>query len=555
MRYERHTRGQNFFALDANLQDLLGRGLGAAYERWRETLVSFGAWVGDAVDAEAAYTDRHGRPVLEVYDGDGELVNRVRHNPAWDEVSREAYRRGVVGLNYLDDPAPFAVTFAMGYLLSQSDVSLHCPVTMTGAVAFVLDRYAPSALRQRYLADLVRMDGHALTGGTWVTELHGGSDVGATTTTAGADRRGLGWRLDGLKWFASNVDGGLAITTARPAGAADGSAGLGLYLVPLTLDDGSPNPLRMRRLKDKLGTCGIATAEVELAATQAAEIAAPPEGFKMMMEALGFSRIHNAMASAGLQRRAFLEAVSFASHRQAFGRRVLDYPMVRDQVLDILVELEADTALAFAAARAFDGMLADRTETHWLRLTTALAKYRTAEHANTACRAAIEIIGGNGYTYDLVTPRLLRDAQVTTVWEGPANIQALEVVRMIGNRSPGFEAFERRIKEIVVSLARPGRSRRPARRRARGVPRRGGAGAHERRGGGTPHRPLDGAHGRYARRRAAGRRSRLRSPAGRRAQIDPCREIYGQAFYAAAAPRHRAGRGSRSPPFRSFGGL
>ena len=449
MRYEPDMRGQNFFALDTNLHAVLRRADGAAFERWRETLSAFGAWVGDEVDAEATYTDRLGRPTLESYDRDGEPVNRVHHNPLWETVSREVYRRGAVGLNYGDQPAPFLITFAMGYLLSQADVSLHCPVTMTGAVAFVLDRFAPETVRRRYLGELTRMDGAAQTAGTWATELHGGSDVGASTTVA----RGTGdsVRLDGLKWFVSNVGGDLAAATARPEGAAAGSAGLGLYLVPARLEDGSPNRFRVRRLKDKLGTCGIPTGEVELADTHAIEIAPPPQGFKLMMEALGFSRIHNAMASAGLQRRAFLEAISFADHRVAFGRTITDYPMVRDELLRIVVELEADTALAFSAARAFDAAAADEAERPWLRLATALAKHRTAEHANTTCRAAIEIIGGNGYVDDRVTPRLLRDAQVTTVWEGPANIQALEVLRMIGERYPGYDAFSERLETIVAS--------------------------------------------------------------------------------------------------------
>ena len=453
MRYERDTRGQNFFALDPNLQGILKAGAGGDPETWRETLSAFGAWVGDEVDAEAEQTDRFARPVLESYDRDGVLANHIRHDPAWDAVSREVYERGIVGLNYGDAPAPFLLTFAMGYLLSQADVSLHCPVAMTGAMAYVLERFAPREIKQRYLPELVRRDGRALTGGTWVTERQGGSDVGANQTTARlADGGpGLDWRLTGLKWFVSNVDGGLALVTARPQEAPEGTAGLGFYLVPRRLDTGEANPLRIRRLKDKLGTCGVATAEVDLTETHAAEVAPPPEGFKLMMEALGFSRLHNAMASCGLQRRAFLEVMSFASHRVAFGRPLLDHAMVRTDVLRLLAELEAGCALAFEAARAFDTALADDGYRPWLRLATALAKYQTAEDANAACRTAIEVIGGNGYTYDFVTPRLLRDAQVMTVWEGPANIQALEVLRMLGDRHHGFEAFTRRIETCCAA--------------------------------------------------------------------------------------------------------
>ena len=454
MKYDRETRGQNFYALDANLKQILARMAPVALEKWDATLSDFGAWVGGAVDEEAHYTDRHGRPVLEAYSADGELVNRIRHNPAWEAVSREVYQRGAVGLNYGDDPAPYLITFAMGYLLTQSDVSLHCPVTMTGAVAYVLDRFAPDDVRKKYRHELTRMDGKALTGGTWATELHGGSDIGGTTTVARTE--GDHVRLTGLKWFTSNANGGLALATARPEGAPQGTKGLGLYLVPTHLDDGTPNSMRFRRLKDKLGTCGVPTGEIDLMDAWAVEVAPPPKGFKLMMEALEFSRIQNSMAAIGLQRRAFLEAVSYMSHREAFGSPVFSYPMVRAELVKMLLQLESGCALAFEAARSFDDAhvtdLSDADgDRAWMRMVTALAKYQTAEDANVVCRAAIELIGGNAYTYDYATPRLLRDAQVLTVWEGPANIQALEVLRMIGNRYPGFESLAARIDGILAA--------------------------------------------------------------------------------------------------------
>ncbi len=452
MKYDSHTRGQNFFDLDRNLHGLLQRLDAGAFAKWRDHLSGFGAWVGSTLDEEAEFTDRWGRPELDAYDRDGNRTNHIRQNPLWEAASEEIYRRGVVGLNYVDDPAPYLVTFTMGYLTSQADVSLHCPVTMTGAVAHVLDRFAPAAVREKYLHQLTRMDGKALTGGTWATELHGGSDVGATTTVA--QRDGDSFRLTGLKWFTSNANGGLAVATARPEGAPEGSKGLGLYLVPTHLDDGSLNPMRLRRLKDKLGTCGVPTGEIDLIDSYAVEIAPPPLGFKLMMEALEFSRIQNAVASAGLQRRAFLEAVSYCAHRSAFGHVITRYPMVQDELLKILVQQEAGLALTFEAAKAFqdahvtDLESEDNQARTWMRVATALAKYQTAEQANHACRAAIEIIGGNAYTYDYCLPRLLRDAQVTTVWEGPANIQALELLRLLGNRYAGLEAFEARVGGI-----------------------------------------------------------------------------------------------------------
>src|ERR1700747_3501545 len=155
---------RNFFDEDRELQRALGQELRPAAARWHEAVSSFGAWVASDVDRAAAYTDRQAPPVLQAYDADGRIANRIVKNPAWEAVSREAYRRGAVGLNYGEGPAPFLVTFAMGYLLSQADVALHCPVTMTGALAYVLDRHAPAAVKARYLHSLTRMDGHALSG-------------------------------------------------------------------------------------------------------------------------------------------------------------------------------------------------------------------------------------------------------------------------------------------------------------------------------------------------------------------------------------------------------
>jgi len=450
---------RNYWASDANAKATLARLAPVAANRWSSALDDFGAWVASEVEAEADYTDRHGRPRLESYDRDGRLVNRIVTNPLWDACSAEVYRRGAVGLNYGADRAPYALTFAMGYLLSHADVSLHCPVTMTGAVAYVLDRFAPPKVRARWLPELTRRDGRALSAGTWATERHGGSDIGATTTVAKRD--GVDWRLDGLKWFTSNVTGGLAVATARPEGAPAGSKGLGLYLVPTHLDDGAPNPMRVRRLKEKLGTCGVPTGEVDLSGTWAAEVAPPPEGFRLMMEALEFSRIHNALSSAGLHRRAFLEALGYCERREAFGGVVARYPMVQDELLKLLVQLEASVALAFEAAAAFDRAHetpiaeADNERRAWLRLAVALAKYRTAEEVNVAARSAIELIGGNGYTADHVTPRLLRDAQVLTVWEGPANIQALELLRLLDPRYGAFELFRRRVAAAVEASGSP----------------------------------------------------------------------------------------------------
>ncbi|TVQ83869.1 MAG: acyl-CoA dehydrogenase [Micavibrio sp.] len=450
--YPQETRGGNFFDTDRNLHEILERIAPDLLKDHKNRLSDFGEWVAGDLDRQAEYSDRHAPPKLETYNKHGERTGRVIFNPSYEKEHQEAYRKGAIGLAFGDDPAPHLLSFTMGYMLSQSDISVHCPVTMTGAVAYVLEHFAPDAVRDKYLPELTRMDGKTKTGGTWATELHGGSDVGATTTRAGKTGKDGKVKLNGLKWFTSNATSGLALATARPEGAPEGSKGLGLYLIPSHLDDGRENSYHIRRLKDKLGTKGLATGEIDLADTEAIEIAPPPYGLKIMMEALEYSRIHNAVGAAGAHRRAFLEQMSWASHREAFGHKIDKYPMVREQLLNTMTTLEAGTALAFEAAKAFDDALEDDAHRPWLRISTALAKYKTAEYAVQAGKNSIEMVGGNGYTEEFPTARLFRDAMVLPVWEGPANIQALELLRMVAGKENGDEVFLNKIGAIADGM-------------------------------------------------------------------------------------------------------
>lgn len=449
--YSAETRGENFFEKDNNLIRTLERIDTDLLDRHYAALVSFGAFVGDKLDAQASYSDRHANPRLETHTKTGIKQSTVVFNKDYADCHAEAYRRGMIGLAFQDqDPQPHLLSFTMGYLLSQADISTHCPVTMTGAVAYVLDKYAPKDVRDEYLHQLTTMAGDAKTGGTWCTELHGGSDIGATTTRAVVDGDKI--RLYGLKWFTSNANSGLALATARPEGAAEGSKGLGLYLVPSHLKDGSANGYNIRRLKDKLGTKGLATGEIDLEGAEVIEIAPPPHGLKMMMEALEYSRVHNAMAAAGASRRAFFEAASWADHRKAFGKEIAQFPMVQNELIDLMLRTEAGTALAFEAAKSFDIAQGDASQKPWLRMATALAKYKTAEDAVQSSKKALELVGGNGYTEEFPTARLYRDAMVLTVWEGPANIQALELLRMIGGKEQGDQIFIEKIRKISDAL-------------------------------------------------------------------------------------------------------
>lgn len=446
------VRGLNFYLTDPVLRRLLANAWAPPQrERAEAVLARLGQLAGTLIDEQAEYTDRFARPRLVTHDRDGNPANQVDYNPLLAEARRRTYGLGVVGHCYGPDPLPPTFHFSAVYLISQADTGLACPVTLTGATAHVLARHGTEVQKERYLPGLtVREPRPYLEGATWVTEKQGGSDVGANSTAAIQGSDGT-WQLVGEKWFCSNADADVALVTARPQGAPPGTKGLALFVVPRVLPDGRLNSYRIRRLKDKLGTISVATGEIELSRADAELVAPPPDGFRLMMEALQFSRIDNAFGSAGLMRRAFLEAAVYAARRHAFGGLLIDYPMVQETLMDMLAEWEAGLLLAFEAGVAWERWLArdEPAAAGWQRLVTALAKYRTAEDAVRNASRAIEILGGNGYVEEFPTARLLRDAQVMPVWEGPANIQALEVLRALSPKLDAGRVFIERIKGIL----------------------------------------------------------------------------------------------------------
>lgn len=453
MRYAEYQQGEglNWWETDPNLQQTVARYTSPEMMAWaRPHLSRFGELCGTQVSPRADFTDRQeGRPRLISYDRQGEEISRVLYNPGYLQTVADVYGSGIVAWRHnKPDSAPGkvapAVTFAMGYMVSMAESGYYCPVVLTAACAYVLERHASPALRERYLPGLTATDPDQLRqGATWLTEKTGGSDVGAITTIAKQD--GDHWRLTGEKWFASNADAPIALVLARPEGAPAGTAGLALFLVPQTRPDGSRNRCRIRRLKEKLGVIAVPSGEVLLEGAEGYLIGQPGQGFKMMMEALNLSRVMNAIGSAGLARRAVLECLIYTSQRIAFGKPLNQHPLMRVNLLDMQVEQEAITALAFRAADCFE-----RSEPLH-RLLIPIAKARCADRAVKIARMGIECFGGNGYIEEYVMPRLLRDAQVLTVWEGPENILALDCLRVMATRGAGelFDEIERRLAGVT----------------------------------------------------------------------------------------------------------
>lgn len=450
------TRRINAYEDDKNLQALLSSYSRNFLSEHEADLTALGGWVMDELDEVSAYSSHDAPPYIDPRKViDGEMHGKVHVNKRFEAARQKAYGFGGIAKSFDDqNPQPYFLGFLHGYFLSHSSIDVHCEYTMTGADAYTLEKWAPQDVKDKYLPELTRMDGQTKTGGTWATEERGGSDVGqATRTTVTAQPDGS-VTLNGVKWFASNASGQITLATARVPGAGDDYKALGLYLVPGEKPDGTENSY-YARLKDKLGTKGLATAEIHLEDAYAVEVVAPPKGLAAMMTALEYSRIHNAVSAAGITHRALLEARTWAEHRTAFGKNLIDHVMIRQNLLDMVMQHEAATALAFEAAINFDIADKDPHEAPWLRLVTALAKHRTADQSSWATELAKRIVGGNGVDERFPVARQLRDASVLPVWEGPTNIQALEILRILTKQPELVSTFSEFVSDIAADVPAP----------------------------------------------------------------------------------------------------
>ncbi|MCP1143578.1 acyl-CoA dehydrogenase family protein [Lysinibacillus endophyticus] len=434
----------NFFEKDDTLHKILEQMLDSEFLDYAQReLQDFGALVAGEIDERAKHTDREGEPRLKRYNKYGEEVSEIWVNEGYKKTIQQTYNTGIVGYVHKEIPqlgnkGNYVYSFAQGYLLSQAEPGFYCPVTLTMATAYLLDHYADDSLKARFLPHVCSTgEVELFEGATFLTERQGGSDVGANVVEARFD--GENYRLYGEKYFASNAGMcGVAMVLARIEGAKPGSKGLTLFAVPWKKEDGSVNGLRIRRLKDKLGVRAVPSGEVEFDGALAYVVGDPNKGIYYMLEALNLSRICNAVASVGIMRRAFLEAKQYVSNRSAFGNVLTNYPMIQDSLSKFAAKVHVEVATTFDLIQLYDVVSSGKgteKETILNRLKIAIVKKETAEQAVKFASEAIELHGGNGYIEDFVTPRLLRDAQVLTVWEGTANILALEVIRLVNKHN------------------------------------------------------------------------------------------------------------------------
>jgi alkylation response protein AidB-like acyl-CoA dehydrogenase len=433
--------GLDWYAVDPNLGSLLDRLLPDPDDRAfaEEHVARYGVLCGGDLARRAEVTDKHG-PVLRRYDRWGHEVDVVEHHPTWLASKGDLVRAGFTGLPYhAGRPVPAVLTAALAYLVCQAETAIYCGLGMTAGAADIVERFAPDEVRDELLARLTSADpATAWEGGMFLTERQGGSDVGANTTRAVPD--GAEWRLHGEKHFCSNVDAEVFIVLARPDGAPPGARGLATFIVPRLGPDGTANGFRIRRLKPKLGTTGVPTAEVALEGARA-WMARPPtadggaassRGLTTMMEMVNGSRYGVAVMGLGIHRRSFLEAAIYAARREQWGQRIDRYPLVRETLVELLVALEAAAALTFECAAATRGPVDEDEGRRLRRILVPVAKVRATREAIGAASQALEVFGGNGYMEDWPMARQLRDAQCHTIWEGTENICCLDVRRAMG---------------------------------------------------------------------------------------------------------------------------
>jgi alkylation response protein AidB-like acyl-CoA dehydrogenase len=453
-------RGMNFFTIDAGLRQLLPIYLDAdAHTRLTPHFERLGALAGGRLDELAAIADKH-PPVLHARDRLGRDEDWIEYHPAYREMESIAFadfqfhamshRGGVLGL---EEPLPPVAKYVLQYLFVQAEFGLMCPISVTDTSIHLIRRYGSDELKERLLPRMLSADPAVQWKGTqFMTEKAGGSDVGAIETVA---RRDDGvWRLYGEKWFCSHADADVALLLARPAGAAAGTAGLALFALPRRLEDGTRNSYRIVRLKDKLGTRSMASGEIRLEGAVAYPVGELGNGFKQMLDQVNLSRLSHGVRAAAMMRRCLNEALRAARGRSAFGRAVADYPLMRRQLIKLMVPTEQALSMVLFAADAMGRAQAGSPEAvQLLRFLTPLIKFRACRDNIEVATAAMEARGGNGYIEEWMTARLVRDAHVGVLWEGTSNIIALDLIGRAVGKVGAHRALAQRLSEKLEQVA------------------------------------------------------------------------------------------------------
>ncbi|MFG2054336.1 acyl-CoA dehydrogenase family protein [Micromonospora sp. NPDC048930] len=404
----------------------------------------------------------HGRlanehpPVLRTHDRYGHRVDEVEFHPAWHELMRTAVTHGLHAAPWADDRPGAHVARAAKFYTWRPDAGHGCPISMTYAAVPALRHNPDLAARYEPLLTATTYDfglraplgKQGLLAGMSMTEKQGGSDVRANTTTARPEPDGT-YRLLGHKWFTSAPMCDLFLTLAQAPG------GLTCFLVPRVLPDGARNPMRLMRLKDKLGNRSNASAEIEYEHATAWRVGDEGRGVRTIIDMVNLTRLDCVIGAAAGMRQGVLTAVHHATHRRAFDRYLVDQPLMRNVLADLAVESEAATVLMMRLAGATDrSARGDADETAFKRLALAVGKYWVCKRWPAHAAEALECLGGNGYVEESGMPRLFRESPLNSIWEGSGNVAALDVLRAIAREPQVMEAFRAEVTAAAGADAR-----------------------------------------------------------------------------------------------------
>ena len=442
----------NQFTTDRTLRSYLERSLPDDVRRDVEPeLDEMGALSGGYF-YELGQRTRGTEPKLVQWDAWGHRVDTIELTPLWKEAARVAAEKGVVATAYERKHGEHSRVhqFALAYLFDGSTEVYTCPLAMTDGAAKTLVVHGNKELVDHAVPRLLSRDpARAWTSGQWMTERTGGSDVAISETVARRD--GDTWRLHGTKWFTSATTSQMALTLARPEGNPPGGHGLALFYVELRDADGRLRNIQVNRLKDKLGTRMVPTAELTLDGAPAIPVVGLNDGVKNITPMLNITRTWNSIGACLAMRRGLALARDYAKKRVAFGAPLAEKPLHVDTLAGIQAELEGAFHLTFRGVQLLgreEARTITEEESLLLRLLTPIMKATTGKQAVTAASELLESFGGAGYVEDTGLPRLLRDAQVLPIWEGTTNVLSLDLLRAVA-KAGNFAPIEREVRRRV----------------------------------------------------------------------------------------------------------
>jgi alkylation response protein AidB-like acyl-CoA dehydrogenase len=464
MQFQTPPALSNQYKDDSVLRSYLKRSIPADVLREIEpSLLDMGRLAGGEL-YQMQLADRLNEPTLTQWDAWGNRIDRIELTPLWRVAERIAAEHGVVATAYEQKHGRFSRVHqcALAYLFTPSTDIYSCPLAMTDGAARTLLGSGNRALIERAVPHLTSRDPQEFwTSGQWMTELTGGSDVGKSETIAKPDLTGNSkpetgnWLLYGRKWFTSAATSQVALTLARPEGNAAGGRGLALFYLEMRDEQGRLRNISIDRLKDKLGTRKVPTAELTLNGTPAQLVQGTTDGVRNIAPLLNITRLWNGISAVSLMRRSIALALDYSGKRSAFGAPLSEKPLHMDTLAGLEAEAEAAFHLAFLVAeltgRAETGEI-DEEQALLLRLLTPLMKLTTAKQVVAVVSEALEAFGGAGYVEDTGLPTLLRDAQVLPIWEGTTNVLALDALRALGADDRTFAALKALGNQCISSV-------------------------------------------------------------------------------------------------------